>query len=145
MLRSLLLGFIFIALLQLFSAAVISEDQKAERIIEDLKLLMHINHFDSLAFSTNLQVEEDKARLLVVDRFQDTLKSINMCDEIEWNKYRTDPNFFAIKITDSSTSKFFFDSYTSAGTLYYGERWQSQYVWILCRWFKIKHKNIGVS
>ncbi len=138
-------GLVFIVLMQAITLKLFSEKQKASTLIKDLELFVYVNQFDSLAFHSNLKSESDNLIVNLKTRFRDTFEHFKICETKEWQKCRIDSNTLALQIIDESHHQLIFDSSTYAGTLYYGESWDDKYIWVLFRWFKIEHKNTGVS
>ena len=140
-----LIGLITLLVLQLITHRVYSEDQKATAIIEDLQLLLNLENVDSFAFNANIIYNENDVRSSFRNRFKDTIEHLSICELDQWYDYRIDANYLAIGIIDSSENNFIFKAHTVVGTLHYGESWYNEYIWILYRWFKLKHENTGVS
>ena len=136
---------IVLMILQLITISTIAEKEKKNAIIQDLRLYYYTSQIDSFSFHTNMINDNMEFRDALKARFKDTLSYIEICDIFTWSKHRIDSNYFALEIIDQSQNNFEFEAYTYAGTLYYGEAWYNQYVWLLFKWFKVKHENIGIS
>ncbi|MEM6699966.1 MAG: hypothetical protein AAF806_07005 [Bacteroidota bacterium] len=134
-----------ILLLQVITLNIFSENQKVATIINDLELLGDIRNVDSLAFNTSIISKESALMSSLKNRFRDTIGYLSIYELEQWKEYRVNPDFVVIRITDSSENKLILKAYTHAGTLYYGEAWYNEYIWIFYRWFKLRHENIGVS
>lgn len=55
--KLIILGIVGVLLIQIMTLFFLSEKKKSEVVINDLSLLLNINKFDSLAFTSNFETE----------------------------------------------------------------------------------------
>lgn len=81
--KLIILAIIGVLLIQIITLFLLSEKKKSEVVINDLTLLLHVDQFDSLAFTSNFETENELITNSLSNRFNDSISYIKISESKE--------------------------------------------------------------
>ncbi|MDA9773538.1 hypothetical protein N9B82_01160 [Saprospiraceae bacterium] len=135
----------FLTIVQIMGYFTLGNYLIGPRLIKDVQQGMKLTDNDSLIFCLEHHAQTSLMDKALTNRFKDSIDFTKIVDLPEWQKQRTNPNYYAIAFADTLSYNFMADITSYCGTLYYGEEWKSRYLWLFFTWIKINQHCSGQS
>jgi len=140
----LLKAIILLLVIQVASYLIIGQDKIDLKILSELKF--HVNEINNLGIYTDRKLNK-KQKEKIVEVLIPKFGLIEFAKDIEdySDNYRVNPNKYGLSYKVKFEPFFLASSKENSGTLYYGESWETKFVWLFFDWIIISKKCTGQS